>query len=120
MSLAFTNDISSGWGGDRIVLVGKDDARVLRWVTVWDSARDAGEFYGALQQQLPLLEAAARALSGDQGGDRGGDRGKDSGVTLEYGDADREVLLNARVRAGRGDFKRVLRDLKHTLAPSGN
>ncbi|NOT30238.1 MAG: hypothetical protein HOP15_07310, partial [Planctomycetes bacterium] len=39
MSLAFTNDISSGWGGDRIVLVGKDDARVLRWVTVWDSAR---------------------------------------------------------------------------------
>lgn len=110
MSLAFTNDISSGWDGDRVVLAGKDDARVLHWISVWDSALDAGEFFGAMQQQLPQLEAAAKALSGDQP--------KDSGATIEYGETDHTVVITARVRTSRADGKRVVRDLPHTLAPA--
>ena len=107
LGVKFTNAVASGWGGDRIVLAGKDAARVLCWVSAWDSPRDAGEFFGALQQQLPALEAAAQALSGDQA--------TDSGASLEYGEGPDEVVLVVRVRASRGDANRVERGLAWTI-----
>lgn len=105
MAVKFTNEVASGWGGDRLVLLEKDEARVLRWVSLWDGPRDAGEFYGALQQQLPALEASASALAG----------GEDSGVELEYGATPEEVVLTVRVRASRGDVKRTARGLAWTV-----
>lgn len=35
---------ASGWKGDRFALVGSADGDALVWVTVWDSAVDAGNF----------------------------------------------------------------------------
>ena len=104
MGLTFTNQVAVGWGGDRLVLLGNGDARVLRWVTAWDSARDAGEFYGAMTQLMPSFEAAARALSGD--------KPSDSGATVEYGAAEDEVVLTVRSRVSRGDLKRLLKSLQ--------
>jgi hypothetical protein len=106
LAIQFTNDAASGWDGDRVALLGKDDARILRWVTVWDSARDAGEFLGALQQQLPHLEAAARALAGADG---------ESGASVEYGSEGDVVVLTVHVQASRGDLKRVLRGVEHAI-----
>jgi hypothetical protein len=108
LGLEFTNDVAAGWGGDRLVLLGNGASRVLRWVTVWDGERDAGEFFGTMRQQLPHLEAAAQALSGEQA--------KDAGVTLEYGAARNEVVLTVRMRTGKSALKRLLRDLEHSLA----
>jgi hypothetical protein len=52
MNVKYTNKAAEGWGGDRLVLLGKGDARVLYLVTVWDTAEDQGEFYEAVQGQL--------------------------------------------------------------------
>jgi hypothetical protein len=109
LGIRFTNDAAAGWDGDRLVLLGKDDARVLRWVLVFDSERDAGELYGALQQQLPHLEAAAAALAGADG------EGGESGVSVEYGEQRDVVVLTAHVGTGRGELKRVLRGLAHAI-----
>jgi hypothetical protein len=111
LGVKFTNDVATGWGGDRLVLLGNGEARVLRWVTVWDSPRDAGEFFGAMNQQVPQLEEALEKLSGEQA--------KDSGAALEYG-AEDEVLLTLRTRTNRGELKRLLRDVTHTVEPRSN
>ena len=73
------------------MLVGEGQAgdkpgRLLRLATVWDSEREAGEFYGGMQALLPQLEAAAAGLS---------DRERDSGVTLEYGEREDMVVLTS-------------------------
>ena len=54
-------------------------------VTRWDSARDAGEFYGAMLQLRSTFEAAARALAGSSGAG--------SGAQLVYGTNEDEVVL---------------------------
>jgi hypothetical protein len=63
-TLTYTNQAATGWGGDRLLLLGRGEARVLQLVTVWDSEKDANEFDAALQ---PILDAQAttpeRALS---------------------------------------------------------
>jgi hypothetical protein len=105
LGVRFTHEISTGWGGDRLVLVGKDEARVLRWVSVWDTPRDAGEFFGAMRQRLPELEAAARALAGTS---------EDAGAELEYG-SEGEVVLLVRAGASRADVKRIERGLAWTI-----
>jgi len=108
LGIQFTNDVSAGWGGDSYVLLGNGESRILRWVTVWDGERDAGEFYGAMQQQLPVLEAAAKTLSGK-------DAEGDGGATVEYGEAPNQVVLTVHVKTGRSDLKRALRDVKHEI-----
>jgi hypothetical protein len=47
LSIDYTNRASEGWGGDRAVLLGKGDARMLWLVTAWDTPKDAGEFFDA-------------------------------------------------------------------------
>jgi hypothetical protein len=60
LGLKFTNPAAEGWGGDRALLLAKDDERCLDLVTVWDSAEDAREFHEALQavakEDLPSAE----------------------------------------------------------------
>jgi hypothetical protein len=108
VGMKFTNAVAEGWGGDRLVLLGNGDARLVQWVTLWDTERDAGEFYGAMTLLAPSFESAARALSGD--------KPKDSGATVEYGAAKDEVVITIRSRTTRSDLKRVLKSLSHTTS----
>jgi len=52
MNVQYTNKAAEGWGGDRLVLLGNGDARVLYLVTVWDTPEDASEFFAAATSQL--------------------------------------------------------------------
>ena len=87
LTIDYTNELASGWGGDALVLVGEEDGpgRMLRLVTAWDTPRDAAEFYGGMSSLLPGLEQAARSLS---------DRERNAGVTLEYGEGDTVVFTS--------------------------
>jgi hypothetical protein len=52
MGVQYTNKAAEGWGGDRLVLLGNGDARVLYLVTVWDTPEDENEFFAAATSQL--------------------------------------------------------------------
>lgn len=55
MALQYTNKAAAGWGGDRVIVLGRGDDRVLELVTVWDTADDAEEFADALSGDvLPM------------------------------------------------------------------
>ncbi len=42
--------VAAGWGGDRYILYGiASDQRILVWKTVWDTEKDAREFFDALE-----------------------------------------------------------------------
>jgi hypothetical protein len=81
LGIKYTNDAAEGWGGDRLALLGKGEQRALRWVTLWDSEKDAQEFEDALRALGPPADAglswtirSARA-EGDGGSEaRGGER----------------------------------------------
>lgn len=42
-------EASGGWGGDRFGLFEKDDCEALVWVSVWDTDRDAAEFFDSFR-----------------------------------------------------------------------
>lgn len=54
---------AGGWDGDRYALVDTPRGEALVWLSVWDSAVDAGEFYQAISQ------AAARRFTARTVGD---------------------------------------------------
>jgi hypothetical protein len=60
MSVRFTNKAAEGWGGDRLVLLGRGDDRFLQLVTVWDTPKDAEEFVAALETAAPKVWSGAR------------------------------------------------------------
>lgn len=62
LGLRFTNDAAKGWGGDRVALLAKGDARYLQWESVWDTQQDADEFLAAMAGQLEGLRENAKAL----------------------------------------------------------
>lgn len=100
LSLSFTHPAAEGWGGDRVILLGDGESWWLQLATVWDSERDAAEFYGALTVQAPLFEAAAKAM-----------HAQDSDVEVGYGDSPDEVLL--RIRSG--VERRIARKLERAI-----
>jgi hypothetical protein len=106
LTMKFTNAPADGWGGDRLVLLGRGDARFLRLVSVWDSERDAGEFFGGMSVVLPGIEDAARELNGET-------KGK-WGARLEYGEASDEVVLTTYHGVDRKDLKKVENALTHS------
>lgn len=65
LGLQFTSDAAKGWGGDRVALLAKGDARYLQWETMWDTQADGFEFLNALASQLESLRANAKALGED-------------------------------------------------------
>jgi hypothetical protein len=99
-TMTFTNECAAGWGGDRVVLVGKDDARVLRLVTEWDTERDAAEFYGGMLHVMPALRAAASELNTE--------RKHKAGAALEYGDEPDTVAITCWYGVDRREVKKVL------------
>ncbi len=108
-ALEYTNELASGWGGDRVVLLANGEARVMRLVTVWDTERDAAEFYGGMTHVLPHIEAAVGELNPE--------RRLRSGATLEYG-AQGEVVVTSYYGVGRRDLKKVLPTLRWSVAGS--
>jgi hypothetical protein len=54
---------SIGWGGDRLLLLGKEERRLLVCETVWDTPQDAQEFAGALGAREEHLRSAALAYA---------------------------------------------------------
>jgi hypothetical protein len=49
-----TSEVAINWGGDLLqVWTGPEDADVVLWQTVWDSSRDAANFYGQLVSIFP-------------------------------------------------------------------
>lgn len=90
----FTNKAAEGWGGDRLILLGKGDERCLQMVTVWDSPGDASEFREALVQRN------AERKSRDDGQDA------DGGATLapiELLSTDRKDVVVVRIHPGPAD-----------------
>jgi hypothetical protein len=101
LSIEFTHPAAEGWGGDRVILLGDGDSWWLVLVTVWDSERDAAEFYGAMTVQAPTIEAAAKGLNPEN-----------SDVEVRYGDTTDEVVLVVRS----GVERRVARKLERVLS----
>ena len=56
----YTSAPSAGWGNDRLVAYAKGDEHGYVWKTVWDTARDAKEFYRAYRQVLDAHNAVER------------------------------------------------------------
>ena len=63
MGVKYTNKAAEGWGGDRVVLAGKGDARVLYLASVWDTPEDASEFHDALSKLMQRDEKPAEKLA---------------------------------------------------------
>ncbi len=106
LALRYTNPLVEGWGGDRLILLGKDEARILQLVTLWDSERDAAEFYGGMLLLLPDLEddlqrlAEISSLSNPE-------------ASLEYGAARDEVVLTLSMGARSSRLRGALEALTH-------
>jgi len=96
MAVEFTNLAAEGWGGDRVILLGKEDARFLRLATSWDTERDAAEFMGALAINLPGMRAACAELGP-----------KKTGVTATYGSAADQVIVDAYFGVGSKDLREL-------------
>jgi hypothetical protein len=103
IGLECTNEIAKGWGGDRCILLGKDDARVLVLATCWDTPRDAAEFYGAMRVLKPQLDRSLKALldTGNYG------KHSTSGASLEYGPADDEVKLRLQCGVAKPELEKL-------------
>jgi len=43
---------AAGWGGDKIAIFEKDGKRWVSWATLWDTERDADEFYKAFGESI--------------------------------------------------------------------
>jgi hypothetical protein len=114
LAVEYTNDLAAGWDGDALILVGEgppleNGGRWLRLATVWDSVRDAGEFYGGMLGVLPAMRAAAEALS---------DRERNAGAELAYGEREDVVVLTVWHSVDRRDRGKLDEALELRLSPS--
>ncbi len=112
LGLGFTSDVAAGWGGDRLVLLEGPAASWLRLATVWDSEREASEFYGAMSVLLPELESTAKALAGQAEG-----RTR-SGAELSYGSEPDQVVLTVWTGSPRSDLRALDRAVKLVVGSS--
>lgn len=88
MALQYTNAAATGWGGDRVILLGRGDARLLRLVTVWDTDEDAAEFEREAKAVFATLDDGAWAGEVE--------REITSGEHLVDGSLVRNVVLDVR------------------------
>jgi hypothetical protein len=103
--IAYTSTAAAGWGGDRYVLLGRAEARVLHLVTLWDTATDAAEFFAAAEALRPHLEEANLRLC--QQAEKRGESGCRSGARIRRG-AEDEVVVTAWIGVGAQDLERLL------------
>lgn len=104
-----THAVAAGWGGDRVALLESEDGeRVLFLATIWDTERDASEFYGAMcalegqftDNLLQFMEPGARESS--------------VGCELRYGEHPRTVLVTLH----HGPSRSTLRKITRAIEPS--
>ncbi len=103
MAVEHTHTASAGWGGDRALLLQKEDAWLLLSVSRWDSERDAGEFLGAMSLLLGHIEENARGLLPE----KMARRGSAVEATVRYGEAPCEVILEVRCGVTRSRARRA-------------
>ena len=78
---------ATGWDGDRYVLFNTAGGEGLAWVTVWDSAVEAGEFYDIADQAIQKRFSAKSVASGK--------------LTKSYSTSTRSVQLSTTEIGGR-------------------
>jgi len=100
LSLRYTNEAATGWGGDEVLLLGRGDARLVDLVTCWDSVEDAREFAGAMGSLKDGIRARLRTLAG------GSEDG--FGFSIKAGDAPDRVRVIAWSGASPDDVEAVL------------
>jgi hypothetical protein len=110
LGIRYTNVMAEGWGGDRLVLLGNGDRKFLRLVTLWDTQRDAAEFYGALQVLLPYLQGQLEKVA-DLDTARARARHRD--VVLEYGAGENEVVLTVQFGLRDSEFRELQESISH-------
>ena len=71
LSLRFTNEAATGWGGDEVLLLGRDDSRIVHLATTWDSSEDTAEFSDAAEALKVELARLAEQLAGGASGGSG-------------------------------------------------
>jgi len=115
MSLAFmkyTNKAVEGWGGDRLVLLGSEKARLLHLFTVWDTPKDAKEFAGALSERLAAWRGDLATLDAE---------GLGAGVSIggpEQG-AETIVTISAWYGLPEADYKALTASLRVEVGSAG-
>ncbi len=108
IGMRYTTRATEGWGGDRYVLLGKDDARVLLSVSVWDREKDAGEFAAAcakLEDHITEGAAACAELRKLEGCGHFVQREPDSDL----------VVLCSWVGASRADVEALIASVKREV-----
>jgi len=105
MSIKYTNDAASGWGGDSVALLAKGEGRLLHLVTVWDSEEEAEEF----ERTMNLVMNSAIAPSLVELAGEGGEHG----IRLLPGDsANERVLVSWAIPdAGEGEIDALIEAL---------
>ncbi|MEE8467361.1 MAG: hypothetical protein V3T22_02840 [Planctomycetota bacterium] len=99
ISLRFTNEAATGWGGDRYVLLHKGEGVLLHMSTRWDSIKDAQEFALALQGLQSGIEASKA---------RGQDtRAETRGLRVEHAGGD-EVVITSWIGLGAQEVQTAL------------
>ena len=81
-SIRYTNKAATGWGGDRMVLLGSEKARLLYVKTLWDSKRDAKQFHELLDERMERWTGDLLKLQSTEVGDGS------SGVRVESWDGE--------------------------------
>lgn len=58
----YTNRAAEGWGGDRYIVMKKGEQVFFRLSTVWDTKKDADQFYERMDEQYEHLSNAHRHM----------------------------------------------------------
>jgi len=109
MSIQYTNDAASGWGGDSVALLTKGEGHLLHLVTVWDSEEEAEEFERTMDLVAESVIAPSLAELAGEGGVHG--------VLLLTGKSARErVFVSwAMPKAGEGEVEALIDALRWTV-----
>lgn len=103
VGMDYTSPAAEGWGGDEILLLGTEQgARILRWVSAWDTARDAAEFFGAASMVLPTLEEPLTTLAGG--------KSSQTVTSIRYG-GELEVIIELGYGARGSELKKLLGEI---------
>jgi len=95
------NEYAAGWDGDRAILFEHADGElIVHLATVWDSARDAGEFYARLRTLEDHLVQNAAELAPE------GTR-KRARLAIDYA-GERGVRMTLRIGASASQARKVL------------
>lgn len=62
LTIRYTNRAAEGWGGDRYVLLTKDGQIFFRLSTVWDTEKDADQFYERMNERDAEFSAVHRFI----------------------------------------------------------